>query len=146
MNVYARSLFCLPLILAIGACSGKNDLAEAHKGLQNARRIYGERDKQIAQLLSIGKTEANAGISPQNQSLLCAIALESMSVQLRQSGALSDVQMRAFAKVQTMYRQRAAEGRSKAQMASARQDLNASHPDAADRVRIAIGCLRALNR
>ncbi|GGP00264.1 MAG: hypothetical protein CMN72_11995 [Sphingomonas sp.] len=128
----------------ITACSGQGDLAGNHAN-QDKRRVYGEQDKRIAQLLSIGETSAKAGGVPQDQALLCDIALQTMSDKLRQSGALSDVQMRAFEKVQAFYRQRAAEGRSQKQIVSARKDLETAHVEASERVRLAIGCLRDLN-
>lgn len=143
MKLTAR-LLCLTAVMMVTACSDQPDLPATHSD-HTERHVYGKQEKRIAQLLSIGETGVKLQGSPQDQALLCDIALQAMSDQLRESGALSDVQMRAFAKIQALYRQRAAEGRSKAQMASSRQDLEAAHSDDAQQVRVAIGCLRDLN-
>jgi len=144
MNRTVCALFCLlPILMAVN-CSGQSDVATKSTA-QVERRVYGTDEKRIARLLSIGETGAKVNASPQDQALLCDIALQSISDRLKQSGTLSAMQVRAFTQMQTLYRQRAAAGRSAAQTTTARHDLEAAHPDMAERTRLAIGCIRAFN-
>ena len=144
MTSPARFVVVLSVLLSLGACSGKADVASEQSGAGN-QRVFSADDKRIARLLSIGETGVKAGGSPQDQALLCDIALQSIADRLRQSGALSAVQMGAFDKAQSLYRTRAAAGRTPAQLASARSAMETAHPEASERARLAIGCLRDLS-
>lgn len=138
-----NALFSLA-ILSVTACTGQGTPAGKQSEPEN-QRIYSAEDKRIAQLLSIGETAAQDSSSPRDQALLCSIALQSIANRLRQSGALSEAQLQAFAKAQNLYLKRAAIGRSATELATAKSAMETAHPESSERARLAIGCLRNLS-
>lgn len=150
---YLVCAFLAVAIVGLSACSADVTPDDQRSGDEALARTdeFGEAEKRAAKLLSIG----NLGTSPANEdpaerALVCADAITAIMTKLSESRMLTGAQLSAIQEAARIYRDRAVEGGVSAAANSgdrlARQDeADVQVQDEGLQVRIAIGCLRALD-
>lgn len=133
------------VLLSLAACSGGSESGTPAEEPAPAR-TFGPEERRIAGALSIGENYVSSSGSPQDQALLCDVALESLSDQLSGSRILTVDQQRVLDQARAFYRRRGEVDRSPAETVEARRTLTETHPERGERARLAIGCLRDLVR
>lgn len=147
-NCRRQALFCALGTLLLTACSPET--TPASQPSQTPVREFSAEDKRAARALSIGNQAALTGAATAyDRALLCNIALDSLTEQLQERGALTTEQQRAFAEVQQLYERRLAQasgGKSQEQLATDRTEAEEANPEPSTQAQIAIGCLRQLQQ
>lgn len=143
MGIPLKQVLVSPfLIVLLAACSVESETVQNEVYSQD--KSFSDEDKRIARALSLGDA-GNVGTgTPQYQATLCLLALNSIEDRLLESGILTVEQQRAFSKARDLYGRRSKTGVSKDAQEKNLRDVEAAYPDAANRARFAIGCLRDL--
>ncbi|KNH02776.1 hypothetical protein J121_1187 [Qipengyuania citrea LAMA 915] len=98
----------------------------------------------MAQALSIGRNVERADATPQYEAMLCNLALEAIGERLENTDLLTSEQIKVFEKAKAIYQNGAGVGLTTEEREKTRSDVEAAYPEAKDRARFAMGCLRDL--
>ena len=126
---------------ALISCAGP-DPAKIEEEGNREQQTFSVEDKRIARALSIGGDELIDSQEPVYKAMLCSMALEAIEVKMEGSGLLNAEQQELFAGTRRIYASRAEEGLSTAETGDIRRRIELQYPDASDRARFAVGCLR----
>lgn len=147
VRAFPHGIILMPLALA--AC-GSGDGAPVRGKISEQMREFGEDDKRVAQILSIGNAQTlPRETSAYDRSLSCSIALESVEARLSASGQLAPAITNTINQVSTVYDVRtrqlgAADSKSSAEIAADRLQRAEEMADQSEHGQIAIACLRAM--
>ena len=126
--------------LMLTACSAATDVEEQ----QPSQAEFSAEDKRVAQALSIGRNVERADATPQYEAMLCNLALEAIGERLENTDLLTSEQIEVFEKAKAIYQNRAGVGLTTEEREKTQSDVEAAYPEAKDRARFAMRCLRDL--
>jgi hypothetical protein len=144
-------LFAALALVLLPSCSSEADTAAAPTGAGAPE--FSQPDKIAARALSLSNAgSAERAESPRAQAVLCSQALEGLSVRLRDSGTLNEMQLQALGQAKAVYDRRirgvgneparAGGGSSALEQAIEEEEEGEANP--AEQARVAIGCLQDL--
>ena len=149
------ALRLVPLALGavlLAACSGGDAAAPDRSTGAAGGPSFGAAERAAARALSIGGTDALAGVdSPYTQALLCSTAVETFGQRLRGSAVLNAEQTRALAAAKAHFDGRAralaqAQGRAPDIVAQDRRQAAADVAAGGESAQMFVACLRSLEQ
>lgn len=149
---YLRMAVSLALTLPLLACSAREESASDGPNPDRQIKLPQVTSTELASALSIGNVMLpGEDRGPLAQALMCVVALDALGERLTTSDVMTSEMLRAFNMAQTFYMQRfeaAADNESisRADRAAARAEVEEVMGDDQQQGRIAIGCLRNLQR
>ena len=141
-------LLAVPLV---AACS-QADPPEPSIALEQVERAFSDEEKRAALALSIGDNARIASVEgAYDRALLCSHAIDSVTTQVRATGALSSEQLQVMDQASTIFANRLrrmaeGEGKSANDIASDLRRMAAEDEQPGGNARVAIACLQQLQR
>ncbi len=147
-RTFPQRLPVLTALLLAASCAPETATAPQAASVDTVE--FDADDRRAAQALSIGNQAALTGAATAyDRALLCSIALDSLTEQLQERGALTAEQQRAFGEVRRLYERRldqSAGSKTAEERSRDREQAEEANPEPSTRAQIAIGCLRQLQQ
>ncbi len=144
-------MFILIAMSLVAACSPA-DTSDPSIGLEQIERAFSDEERRAALALSIGDNARIASVEgAYDRALLCSNAIDSITAQVREAGALTSEQLRVMDQAGTIFANRLrrmaeGEGKSAVDIAGDLRRMEAEDEQPGGNARVAIACLQQLQR